>query len=330
MKKMTPWLGFITIISIISLALTACSNPAGDNDGTPPPPPLAPYIITGESGAFTVTSPSGTALVEDETMGNVISAIRTDANGSDIDIQLGENDVSFAGGTISLNDTDGDWGHITLRGRTNSTINIGQGVSLTSTINGTASFNLTGNANLTITGGSLSSVVHNSTGLLTITGGIISSQFSEAIRLQHSESRMLMSGGTVRLNRTGNDFYAIYVQSNHENAVVISGGTVGGMNNQNEELTPSAIRHNGTGGITIRGDALITSRNPSENFGTIRLDHATGGTLRIEGGTVRNWNPNTGSFDGPAIAVTAANDEARKARVTHTSGTISPMPEWLD
>ena len=129
---------------------------------------------------------------------------------------------------------------------------------------------------------------------------------------------------------------AILVQSNHADALIISGGTVGSMDGNSvhsraiSEFPNMAIYSTGTGGITIRGSALITSRNPYPEQGTIRLNDATGGSLTIEGGTVRNWNPNNSSSPGPAISVNATDDEARKARVTRTGGTINPMPAWLD
>ena len=335
MKHLSRFFGIAALVAAAVFAFTACSD--GGDDGPPPPPP---YIITGSGTSFTVTSPSGIELAGDDTMANVISAIRVNAEGADVHIQFGADgeDLDTASTPIIFNDTNGDWGgHITLRGNISSTgasnalIQVGNGVSVTSNVDITGIMttgmsrgaSLTGNGNLTIAGGTFfggsnPAVNHNGTGLLTITGGIFASNIQNgSIILQHEGSRMHMSGGTVRTGSNNANQATISVASNHENAVVISGGIVGSMDSNNAELQGMAIRSTGTGGITIRGNALITSMSASN--GTIRLQHASGGSLRIEGGSVRNTSAN-----GPAITRTASQT------VTHTGGTINPMPEWLE
>ena len=281
MKKTLKHLGAFFTLALLVFAITSCSNPAG--------------------------------------------------GGGDNVLQIGNTSVSF-------NNTGGNWGHITLRGSVNSTGSptiTGDSVSITSTANisggiSEGGFYLTGSANLTIAGGTLSlgtggtngGINHNSTGLLTISGGVVaSSRTNGTIRLQHADSKMIMSGGTVRHNLNGATAIAINVVSDDENAVIISGGTIGSMTGEHggtiTELPGMAIRSTGTGGITIRGNALITSSSVSN--GTIRLQHATGGTLRIEGDTVRNQN-SSGNSVGLAISVNGGDN----SRVIITGGTVTP------
>ena len=253
----------------------------------------------------------------------------------------GDNVLNIGGTSVTFNNSSGFWGDITLSGRISRTgtgviFALGNGASITSSVSASGGeFRMTGSAELTIIGGTISNgiggcVVHNSTGLLTISGGIFSSGSSNGtIRLQNADSRMEMSGGTVRYVMENNpDRFAIWVQSDHENAVIISGGTVGSMDVNSvhggtiTEFPGMAIRSTGTGGITIRGNALITSRSTSN--GTIKLENATGGSLRIEGGSVRNRNPTNNNPAGPAIT------RAGSQTVTRTGGTINPMPEWLN
>ena len=355
MKKTLNNLGAFFTLALLVFAIVGCSNPAG---GSPPSAPPPPYIITGSSGAFTAAHEDGTTIAAGQPIQDLINAIRTDAAGRPVTIQFGSGDdvlnVGNVGTGIVFDNSGGTWGPITLRGSVtrsggdNPTFLL-TNVSITSTINigvsaqNNGGFRLEGSANLTITEGTLNSqeslngaVHHNSTGLLTISGGILSSSsLMGTIWLENVESRMIMSGGTVRSTTNAPNGTAIQVSSTLENAVIISGGTVGSMNGSSvhegeiTEFLGVAIRNMSTGGVTIRGTALITSR--AQSAGTIRLNNTSGGTLTIEGSaTVRNWNPGTSNSAGEAIIVIAADNEARKARVTHTSGTISPMPDWLE
>ena len=187
---------------------------------------------------------------------------------------------------------------------------------------------------LNITGGAIQTTSSNQNAITIVGAGTVnisgndtlitsSSIQGGAILMQTNARRLNMSGGTVRNTATSGTqlFAAISAWPSMNPEIVISGGTVDG--NLGVAIV---VNGNTNSSITISGNnTVITSANTNAGYGTIRLDHATNGTLTVNGGLVQNTGTN-----GHAITVNAANDDARRARVTHSGGEIDPMPDWLE
>ena len=91
-----------------------------------------------------------------------------------------------------------------------------------------------------------------------------------------------IEGGQVRnLNTTSGIAIAITSNLTGTGTIAVSGGEV--------SSNTLAIYNNSTGTVTISGTALITSavRNPA----TATIDNGAGGTINVQGGTVRNTAP---------------------------------------
>ena len=161
---------------------------------------------------------------------------------------------------------------------------------------------------------------------------------SGPIVLDSASARLNMTGGTVRSSA------AIAIRnssSTHEDAIIISGGTIGAMDTNSvhggpiTETAGSAIINTASGRISISGtDTLITGAanhnlvsQPSGLQGTIVLDH-TGARLSISGGTVRNTSTGTaGTLPGYAgnarAIVNFASDDPDAIIIT--GGTIGAI-----
>ena len=319
----------IAMVVVISFSMVSCDTGGGDSD----PPPL--YIITGSGASFTATRggaaiPDGSGVI----IANVISAIRSHAGGIDVTIQFGSNgeNLNLGTGTVSLDNTSGTWGHITLQGSIStssiggSTITVGNGVSVISTgtitnthASGGGGLNNSGTVHISdgtvqANGGT---AIFIQAGQLTFSGGeIISGGNPSTISMSNAASRLNMSGGTVRNTSTG---AAVEIQSAVQgDAVIISGGTV-------EAGSGSAI-NSSNGHIIISQDHPGTPtiiRSSGSTNATIHLANATNGTLEIKSGKVEN----TGD-GGVSISV---NSGIPATRVTALpAAEIIPRPAWLD
>ena len=256
--------------------------------------PVIEYVIIIDGGRFTATR-GGTTVVTNSYLEDLITGIRTNANGSDCVIQFGDgtNELTYTGATV-FNNTGGTWGHITLRGRlrgnVSDVIRIADDVSITSF----ADITNTSNASNT------TAIRHNGTGTLTITGGTIS----------------VIGGRAVHNAGTG--------------TVNISGGTVSAS-----AISGVAVYNTGTGTITVSGtDTIITSANTNTAIntaeGTIYLGNSgteTAARLTITGGTVQNtstgnaiYNNSTGAINISGGMVSATTGSAV---YNNTTGTIT-------
>jgi hypothetical protein len=250
--------------------------------------PSPPYIITSSSTtSFTATQSGVTIGTANQPIQNVIDAIKTHANGKACIIQFvnGETALDIGTATASFNNTSGTWGLIELAGKitgssttaTTGTIAITDAVSITSMAEIT---NTASNANAR-------AIYNNSTGTLTISGGIVQATQNNTYAIYNN------STGTV--NISSGEVKAVGGRAIHNQstgAVNISGGTV-------SATTGYAVYNNNTGKITVSGTATVTSAYSSINNGTICLGGGTGTDVRLEitGGTVEN----TAATNGVAV-----------------------------
>ena len=262
---------------------------------------LSPYIITGSGTTFTVTADGETITNGTGAIADVITAIRTDANGDPVTIQFGDGTSALDIGTASasFNNTDGTWGAIILTGKitsanvgssTRGTVNIGGGVSVNSTAdiantgtdstNSTAIYQSGANTNTIISGGTVSGgtaiavYITSNSGNITISGTamVTSANTSNSTPLGtiYNYGSVTITGGTVQ--NTGNNGTTVYDASGA--TVTISGGTV------------SATGSNGNAVGTF--NTVTLSGNP-EITGWINLYNSAGGSKL----SLSNFNPTT-------------------------------------
>ena len=144
-------------------------------------PLAAAYDIRFETDNFIarVIGGTGTGTAVGSLVG-VINAIRTAANGNDVEIRFG------SGGTNQLNigsrtvhffnlDKDNEWGEITLSGRItgwwSSMINISEDITVESKAD--VEHRIDNNGILTVSGGTIGGISSYSSGILTVSGGTI-------------------------------------------------------------------------------------------------------------------------------------------------------------
>jgi hypothetical protein len=222
-----------------SLSITIASGSGGSST----------YIITGSGTSFTAAKNGATVGTANQDIETVITAIRTDANGSNCTIQfgngtnvldLGIGNGDFQIGNVKFNNDGGTWGIVTITGKITSANNSctirTNGPSVVSTADianthvsgGNAIYN-TNAGTVTISGGTVSS---NSTailnrGTMTITGGTVSAKNAA---IYSDNGTTTISGGTISSNT-----YAIYISDTgtitiHDPPVVINGNTYGTIN----------------------------------------------------------------------------------------------------
>jgi len=227
--------------------------------------------------------------------------------------------LTISGGTVSaisgVTVYNNSTGKITVSGTAKITSGSSSGtIYLTNSGTSTAT-------RLEITGGTVENtmgyvaVYNDSTGAVTISGGMVSTTSGAAIR-NNSTGTLTISGGTVSST----------VFNYSTGAVNISGGTV--------SLTSgSAVNNYSTGKITVSGTAKITSGSSS---GTIYLTNSgtsTATRLEITGGTVENlsysaiYNDSTGAvtISGGMVSTRSGNAIYNNStgKVTVSGGTVS-------
>ena len=257
-----------------------------------------PYIITGNGTLFTVYK-DGLPIQTNQPMATVIEAIQMNSAGINCTIQFGNDNVlDLGGGNSTLIRFTGNWGKITLTGKATSANTAAGIISLENDIS------LECKAELTATGtGNTAMFINTSTGTLTVSGGIV-----KAI---------------------GNGGRAIYNIST--GAVNISGGTVSSYNH-------IAVDNGYEGKITVSGTALVTSDNPTNNFGAIFLysgGMATNCRLEITGGmvkatgnngsAVRNDSRGVVNISGGTVSATTGKAiyNASEGEINISGGTVS-------
>ncbi|MCL2094022.1 MAG: hypothetical protein FWH12_07495 [Treponema sp.] len=343
MKTSGKFIGLLSLLAFFAIALSSCSNPAGGgtNGGDPPPPPPPPYIITGSGTAYTATRSGAAIGTPDQGIQAVINAIREEANGADVTIQFGsggDNVLDIGNNSAAFNNAGEEvWGHVTLTGSiTSNESSLGSGgtVQVQSTVNLTSTGTITnhnaggsaygmalnhaGTGTVTISGGTVqtteanytNAIGINSSGLLRITGGLITSRSEPTINVG-SSGRLEMSDGTIHQTAGQSaTSSAIFNQSNNAEGVKISGGTV--------QSAIIAIRATGSGPIAISGNAIVTAATANTAQGTIVLA-GTNARLTMSGGTVRNTND---AFGNRAINNTTSN---HAEAIVITGGTVGAM-----
>jgi hypothetical protein len=327
------------------LSITIASG-GGGNAGT--------YIITGSGTTFTATKNNATVGTANQDIETVITAIRTDANGSNCTIQFGDGtnvlDLGIGKGDsgigyVKFNNDGGTWGIVTITGKITSannscTIRI-NGPSVVSTADIANTHVSGGNAisihdgTVTISGGTVSSnstAIYNS-GTMTITGGTVS---ATSAAIYNSFGTTTISGGTISANT-----YAVYNSS--DGTVTINGGTVSGtisnsvtliINNGTISGNQRAIENNGT--ATING-GTITATSSRNNATAVSN---SGGTVTITGGTVsatstgtdptvytvyneNSYNGNSGTITITGGTVSATGTGSRVYAVYNSGGTVT-------
>jgi len=215
----------------------------------------AVYIITGSGTSFTAQKNGVTNVSTNATIANVMTAIRTDANGRDTAIQFGNGTTTLDVGTaaISLNNTGGTWGKITFLGKITS-------ASTSTIIAIPANISAVINADIanTATNTAGTAVSKSGVGTVDIIGGAISANAGRAYTCTNGTTNI--SGGTI---------------SSATNRAISNLG----------QMTIS-----GTAVITSAANGTGTGSNATDRSGTIfnYSSSTSGNNLTITGGTISN------------------------------------------
>jgi len=252
--------------------------------------PSPPYIITGSSASFTATQSSttiGTGAIQ-----TVIDAIKSHANGKAVIIHFGDGETALDISTTpaSFNNTSGTWGKVELSGKitgssttsTTGTIAIAGDVSVTSTADIANSATTNGRA-----------IYYNSTGTLTISGGVVSANTAGYAIYNNSTGTLNITGGTVSAT-TGRA-----VHNASTGAITVSSGTVSGYD---------AVSNASTGAVTVSGGIVQST----QTYGNA-ISNSAGGTVTISGGTVQ--------VSGSSYCYAVSNSGA--GQVIISGGTVS-------
>jgi len=258
------------------------------------------YVITGSGTSFTATKDGGaTTVATNQSIQNVIDAIKADANGTACSIQFGDgtNTLNIGANNVSFNDgTNDDWGKITLSGSLTSTY---AASSTQGTIHLTGGVWVESQANIsnTSSGSNVRVIyVNTETDMLTVNGGTISAVAGRTI---HNEA-----AGTVNIAKgtvSTTSGYAAY--NNSSGAVNVTGGTI-------SATTGYAIFNQNTsssGTVTITG-GIVTA---TSGYAIYNQNTSSSGTVNISGGIVST-----------ATGTTIYHNTANSGRVTISSTAI--------
>ncbi|MDR3020306.1 MAG: hypothetical protein LBU66_05320 [Treponema sp.] len=320
----------------------------GNVNGHDPDCDLTHYtILGGVVGSSTqLTAVKGMCAMgvgaPNQTPPNILTAIREDAKGGDITIQLGNGTSELNIDTYNMiftnTGTGPDWGLITLTGRItaqNTTITIRDDIS----INSTADIRTPGANDSRI------AISYNSTGTLAINGGTISANLGRALwvsgsgKITIAENAILttatvnatqgtitlnpdstatveIAGGTVR-NTAANAASRVIYHNSPTAKLIISGGTVAAAGTTGTATIGQAIHNANTGKITISEDAIISSGNTAADGGTIVIagTQDAGTRLEITGGTVRNT--------GTSATARAINNQSTNGLIEISNGLVT-------
>jgi len=275
-------------------------KPAPQPAAPSPPPPPAPtgpiYIITGSGTAFSATTGGAAVGTAGQPIQTVIEAIRAHAAGKDCQIQFGNGtavlDIGTA--TITLNNTGGDWGEITLRGKIT-----GAGAGKYSyVINITANLTVTSIADITCTSADTDPLRNSSTGVLTVAGGTIT--------LNAEAGTALLNSGSGTLNITGGTIVATagkeYLQGvfNDFGTVNITGGTIQASSGRAVRIPQGKLNMSG-GTIQATTGTAFTNTTATVNI--------TGGTVEntaTGGYAIRNESSSSVVTVAPSAKITGA------------------------
>jgi hypothetical protein len=271
---------------------------------TPAPQPLTPptvppqtsvagdYVITGSGTAFTATRNGATVGTANQPIQTVIEAIRANANGAACAIFFGNGTTTLNTGTtpVSFNNTGGNWGPITLKGRlTSSTSSANNGGTIV--INGVAVTSTGSVANTATVGRAF---INLASGTLNITGGEITATSVSGIGVNNvSNGAVVMSGGVILTGTAGNGIYGDstgsttitggFIQTtsgsgvvNYRGTTTITGGTI-----QATQENGVAVNNIGSGVTEIRGGTILAT-----GTNTKAVRNYLSGTVNINGGTI--------------------------------------------
>ena len=266
------------------------------------------YIITGSGTTFTATRGGETVGTADQTIQNVINAIRTNADGKACAIQFGDGTAETTGtlniGTASaqFNITGGTWGLITLTGKITSA-NTETNIQSTVYIDSDISVNSTADIANTDTG-LVARAIYTRGTLMTISGGTVSA--SQAVAISGTGT-VTINGGTISTTRSSGNA----VNNGNNNTLMISGGTFSATEGYGVAV------NNGTGTVTISGGIFSamgdSGRAVSNGAGTVTI---SGGTFSAMGNSVANNSTGTITINGGTIT-------GNNAAVYNNQGTIT-------
>jgi hypothetical protein len=233
MKSFIKWLGIIALVAVIVFTFASCGDGGGGGGGgggSGGSGNAGTYIITGSGTTFTATKNGATVGTANQSLMNVFSAVRVDANGADCTIQFGTGGsnvldidtgyISFVNNTVS----NSTWGIVTLTGKIKSTYT-GAGINATIFIGSNSAQNISvvSTADITCTTSPAIRILNGTT--LTINSGTITSD-SNTIYI-YNGGTVNMTGGTV--TKTGGGGYAVYKDSG--GTFNKTGGTINGNTN---------------------------------------------------------------------------------------------------
>jgi hypothetical protein len=293
-----------------------------------------PYIITANETSGFDAHKEGTLIgTAGSTMANLLTAIRTDADGENIGIQFGDGDTPLnVGGTPVAFSTAGsgaEWGDVILSGiitgdpageGLTSAVIVISGVTITSVADITNT-NTSGTANvcifiatpatLTIAGGSLIAgtgsnnsswaLRNNASGTVIVAGGIILSPTRTVDN--RGGGIFTLQGGTV----TGAGDMTIHNSDANPGTINLTGGLLENTNT----TVGRAIWHRAAGGrVEISGTVLVSGRSAGTQ-GTIHLQ-GSNSIFEMTGGIVENIDTGVGY---------AINNDT-SGTITITGGTV--------
>jgi hypothetical protein len=291
-----------TAYSVIVTANKASYTSGNSAVRTAKPSPYD-YIITGSGTSFTASRYAIT-IGTTGNIANVLTAIRTDANGQACSIQFGsggDNTLTIGTASASFNNSGGTWGAITLTGKITGSVN-----STTSGTIATADAVLiTSTADIANTASSNGyAVYHNSTVMFTVSGGTVSTTSGRAIH-NESSGAVTIIGGTVSAMGIGGRA----IHNNSTGAVTITGGTV-----QNTGSSSGVVVSNqSTSEVNISG-GTVSGTVSNQSTGAINI---SGGTVS---GTVSNQSTGAVNISGGTVSGTVRNESTGKITVSQAAG----------
>lgn len=255
-------------------------------------PPIS-YIITGSGTSFTATENGVIIGAANQSITDVINAIRTDANGANVAIQFGNgtNVLNIGAASVSFDTGGGTWGSIALSGKITSSASPAIGIY---------SVFITSIADISTaripTSGSGFAI--DNSGTLIINSGIVSTNAVNGYGIRNRGGTVIINDGNISPGGEG-----IYNDSGSGTGgnVIINGGTV-------QSVSSRAVYNRSGCTVTINGGTVISSS--SETI------YNPGGTLKIGGGTVSggssghailNTNSGTVTITGGTVSMTSAN-----------------------
>ncbi|MCL2763161.1 MAG: fibronectin type III domain-containing protein [Treponema sp.] len=248
------------------------------------------YVITGGPTTFTATRGTFTIGTANTTLANVITAIRTNANGANCEIQFGSggtNVLNIGTGTADFNTTGGTWGAITLRGRLTSAIT---GNSSSLNLN-SQHLTVTSTADIANTGGGIA--IRSASNSLTISGGRVEATTNCAILTFGNNPPE--GGGGGRLVISGTAMVTSAVPRQGANQGTIGQGTGVYWNGVvNVEINGGTVQNTGAGhGIYVYSPVTVSGGTITSVNSTALLVDAN---ITISGGTITITDPDSSHY----------------------------------